>query len=130
VRRGSSSDTGAGYIPSMRAIAPAITLVIHPHVTSPQDRFARQICATARKAWFQEEMPVRAYTSLRQTHPVWYVMEGERAAQAVRRRATDSAYRDGAIARKSSKRSRRCQSCRTRKQKRTLRQRLPGIAGK
>jgi len=37
-------------------------------------------------------------------------MEGERAAQAVRRRATDSAYRDGAIARKSSKRSRRCQT--------------------
>jgi hypothetical protein len=59
VGRGSSGDTGAGYIPSMRAIAPAITLVIHPHVTSPQDRFTRPL---ARRD-FRKERPSRAYTA-------------------------------------------------------------------
>jgi hypothetical protein len=80
----------------------------HP---SSCDQPAGQICATdlrdsfarplARRD-FRKKRPSRAYTSLRETRPVWYVMEGERAAQAVRRRATDSAYRDGAIARKTS----------------------------
>ena len=62
VGRGSSGDTGAGYIPSMRAIAPAITLVIHPHVTSPQDRFTRPL---ARRD-FRKERPSRAYTACTQ----------------------------------------------------------------